>query len=748
MTRFVLRTRWPFIIFAVAVLLAAQIMVTLNYFYQNNAQHLEESVSKAESSLILQHEFQQDLQNAFLAQRSFSITGNDSFRDKYNRLLPQLNKKLDTLVRDSSLRDDETVQQIRSELRDMIVFMNEGIQRRLREGDHLVSSSARAKEAFLHMSRLEEMVTRFIGRERVQLTQVKNQQAAQQEAYNQTILLVAILSSICLGGLGYLLLKQQQKENRIEQDLKSVKERLDLAIDGANDGIWDWDLLTGRIFYSPRVKEIAGYNDDEMPNDLKAYDLLVHPDDLPLLTEACDQYLKKTRSTYECTFRIKHKDMSWRWIMSRGQALWNENDVAYRMVGVHTDVTSMKTLEENLRTARETAEEADRAKSDFLSNISHEIRTPLNAIIGISRILAKAQPLSEAFREHVNVLHTGAKNLFSLISDLLDLSKLEQGSLTLEMRDFRLRDLIQENVELYRYYAREKSITLTFESNVATDALYQGDSLRIGQIVNNLLSNALKFTEAGTVHISLTRLDKQPAGAKQAVQLIVEDTGIGIPASEITNIFNKFAQSDKSISRRYGGTGLGLSICKELCTIMGAMIDVHSMEGQGSEFKVTFMLQPMNDSAKTGKQDNANVFAAPVQDRILIVEDYQANIFIFEALLHSIGYACDSVMTGDEALRVLLSDKRLQYAAVLMDLELPDMTGYDVAERNRQYEVMHALPSLPIIATTAHATTYHRDRCFASGMNDYLMKPVDLSALEKTLSLYVPQREMTANQAA
>lgn len=745
-----LRTRWPFIIFAVAVLLAAQIMVTLNYFYQNSVQDLEQDVSSAERTLIQQHEFMQTLQNAFLAQRSFSITGYERYRNRYESLLPILDQKLEAVLKTSQTADRPAAKAIRVELGNMIDFMDSGIQRRDREGDQLKPSPQRAQEAYGHMSRLESMVSRFIQKERDHLIQLKNQQQLKQESYNQSILLVAILSSICLGTLGYLLLKQQQKENMTQADLKSTKERLDLAITGANDGIWDWDLVHNTIFLSSRLKDIVGYRDEEMPNDQKAFDMLLHPDDRDMALQANEDYLKNKTSHYECTFRMKHKDGSWRWIMSRGRALWDENGQPYRMVGVHTDVTSTKTLEEKLHKAREMAEDANRAKTDFLSNISHEIRTPLNAIIGISRILSKAQSLTEAFREHVNVLHTGANNLYSLINDLLDLSKLEQGSLELELRDFRLRELIQENVELYRYYARDKSIALTFESNLSLDAIYKGDSLRIGQIVNNLLSNAVKFTEAGTVHVTLNKIENNRR-SRHMIQLIVEDTGIGIPADQYDNIFNKFTQSDQSISRRYGGTGLGLSICKELCNLMGATIEVHSLEGQGSEFKVTFLLEPITN-ALPQKKNSRSLTAGPSEDRILLVEDYAPNIFVIEALLNSIGYICDSVTTGEEALRCLLSERRSQYAAVLMDLELPDMTGYEVAEKTRLYESKYAIPSIPIIATTAHASVQHRDRCFASGMNDYLMKPVDLSALEKTLALYIPGRQTSsstpANQSA
>jgi PAS domain S-box-containing protein len=738
MLKKLLKTRWPFIIFAVAVLLAIQILVTINYFYRDQVEKAEYKVDSAETTLFLQHDFSQLLQKVFLNQRSFVITGDEPFHQRYLKLLPQLRQQLEEVIAATTM-SKKNADSLRSQHDALITFMNESIQRRQIYGDKIPVITARAKESFRRISQLDEDITSHMQRERVTLSSYKKLEQQQQLSYNQGMVAAAILSCFFLGALGYLLLKQQQRENLTQVDLKHTKERLDLAIHGANDGVWDWDLQTNAIYLSPRWKDIVGYTNDDMPNAMKAFDLLLHPEDRDRVWVCLNDYLDKKNDNYECTFRMRHKNGSWRWIMSRGKALWNnaDDEKAYRMVGVHTDVTSTKTLEEKLHIARETAEEANKAKTDFLSHISHEIRTPLNAVIGISRILSQSKPLSEAFREHVTVLHTGAKNLQFLINDLLDLSRLDQGSLNLEQRAFTLRDMVEENIDLYRYHAAEKGIALNFETNIPSGLVYQGDSLRVGQIANNLLGNAVKFTDAGSVHITLNRTDSDKP-SHDTITLSVEDTGIGIPHDQIKTVFNKFAQGDTSIARRYGGTGLGLSICRELCDLMGATIQVHSMEGQGSEFQVILTLQRVDGTAATQDTGAASDMATDGPRKVLLVEDYQPNIFVAEALLESIGFAYDSVSTGAEALAILNSPQRRDYVAALLDLQLPDMNGYMVAEETRSYEAQQGFPTLPLIAMTAHTSKAHQDRCMISGMNDYLVKPIDLAALEKVLIHHTP----------
>jgi PAS domain S-box-containing protein len=733
-----LKIRWPFIIFAVAVLLAIQITVTVNYFYHTRLQQVESAVGRTERALYAQHDFLQIFQKLFIAQRSFVVTGDEKFQTLYLDLKTQSQDMLDQVIALSRAGNADSALNLRQKYAALIAFMDNSIALRLRHGVNFPLNNSRSQESFNRMSDFDDSLSHYIALERKYLSNYKLLQQRRQAAYNQGILATAIISSFFLGALGYLLLKQQQRENETQANLKETKERLDLAITGSNDGIWDWDILNNQIFFSARWKDIVGYNNDEMPNAIKALDLLLHPDDKAAVWNSFDQYLSKKVGTYETTFRMRHKDGTWRWIMSRGQALWRDDGTAYRMIGVHTDITSMKHMEENLNSAREHAEFANQAKTDFISHISHEIRTPLNAIIGVSRLLSQANPLSENYREHVNVLHTGAQNLQFLINDLLDLSKLDQGSLVLDTLDFNLRTMISEHVELYRYQAHSKELGLSFHSNVPEDAFYAGDSLRIGQIINNLLSNAIKFTDSGSIAVTLDRTEDSKHKNRDLITLTVEDTGIGIAHDNIDKIFHKFTQSDQSISRRYGGSGLGLSICKELCDLMHGSITVHSIEGQGSEFTVKIPLaygtKPATDTDSENTHIEPNTSAT--RPSILLVEDYQPNIFVAEALLESIGYQCDSVQTGEEALRILTSDARNTYTMALLDLDLPDMSGYMIAEETRQYESRHGIPAIPLIAMTAHTSKSHQDRCIVSGMNDYMMKPIDLSALEKMLILY------------
>jgi PAS domain S-box-containing protein len=739
MSKSFLKIRWPFIIFAVAVLLATQIMVTLNYFYHARLQQVENAVGRTERALYQQHDFLQIFQKLILAQRSFVLTNDEQFLTLYNNLKEQSQTMLDHVIALSRAGDKESTHNLHEKYTALIRFMDESIALRQKNGAYIPSANNRVQDSFQHMSDFDQSLTHYITIERKHLHNFKILQQRRQSTYNQSILAAAILSTFFLGALGYLLLKQQQRENQTQTNLKETKERLDLAITGSNDGVWDWNIINNQIFFSDRWKDIVGYKNNEMPNAIKAFDILLHPDDRTYLWDSFDQYLAKKISTFDCTFRMRHKDGSWRWVMSRGQALWRDDGTAYRMIGVHTDMTSIKQMEKKLQTSRETAELANQTKTDFISHISHEIRTPLNAIIGVSRLLAQAKPLSEAYREHVNVLHTGSQNLQFLINDLLDLSKLDQGSLTLELRDFNLHDMVAENVELYRYHAASKDLNLTFENHLDAQQFYQGDSLRLAQILNNLLANAVKFTDSGSVSVSLYQTPDPSYPNTDIITITVEDTGIGIPHDQLDNIFHKFTQSDQSISRRYGGSGLGLSICKELCDLMHGTITVHSIVDQGSEFTVKIPLTRSNPTTEThdsSTEDTSNVISPVFRPRVLLVEDYQPNIFVAEALLESIGYDCDSVETGEEALKILNSEQRQKYSMALLDLELPDMSGYMIAEETRQYESQHALPALPLVAMTAHTSKSHQDRRIVSGMNDYMIKPIDLSALEKMLYLY------------
>ncbi len=536
-------------------------------------------------------------------------------------------------------------------------------------------------------------------------------------------LLVVVVSSL-------FMLRLEQRKEQVESQLRETRERLDLASRGAFDGIWDWNLRTDEIYFSPRLKEILGYRDNELANSLATVRERMHPDDIDRQQELNRRYLDREVPRYEDVFRLRHRDGSWRWVMSRGIAVWDERGRPVRMVGVHTDITSLKRLEEDLRDAKATADAANRAKTNFLANMSHEIRTPMNAIIGIAGILSRKTPVDSRDREYIEALDIASRSLFSLINDLLDLSKLGEGSLTLEQVPFDLRQLLEEALTMARVRAEEKKIALVSDLSFELPAAFVGDPTRVRQVVSNLLSNAVKFTEKGSV---ILRADVTPVGH---LEIRVRDTGIGIPKDMQPHIFEKFTQSDPSITRRFGGTGLGLTISKELAELMGGEIDLVSEEGVGSEFIVTLPLPAARPQAEAPAAP-AEAPRTRSKGTVLLVEDYKPNILVVRTILGGLGFACDAVSTGAEAAAILCGADHGRYSIVLMDVQLPDLSGVAVTQRVRECEAANGWPHLPIVAVTAHALLGDREKFLQSGMDAYIAKPFDPEDLAEKITALV-----------
>ncbi len=399
-------------------------------------------------------------------------------------------------------------------------------------------------------------------------------------------------------------------------------------------------------------------------------------------------------------------------------------------------------LEERIRERTEALEEAtqralagSRAKSEFLANTSHELRTPMNGILGMIDIVLDSG-LSNEQREQLETAKACANTLLALLNDILDLSKIEAGRMSLERIPFDLRGVAGECVRSMLPKAREKGIALEWVVSPDLPALCQGDPLRLRQILNNLLSNAVKFTAQGSVELRLESSAEMPDGRFE-LTLEVVDTGQGIPPEKLTSIFEEFTQADGSISRRYGGTGLGLAITRRLVTMHGGQISVRSEVGRGSAFRVTmpyesYRLEVAPDQA--GSEALESPKAAPALKsaaRILVVEDNLVNQKVVETILTKKGYQVRLANHGVEALRALeLSD----FDLVLLDVQMPEMDGITATHlirRNQQWK------HLPIVAMTAHAMEGDRERCLQAGMNGYIAKPVSQAHLVETVARYL-----------
>jgi signal transduction histidine kinase/ActR/RegA family two-component response regulator len=401
-------------------------------------------------------------------------------------------------------------------------------------------------------------------------------------------------------------------------------------------------------------------------------------------------------------------------------------------------VQERERAEAEARAAKQAADEANQAKGDFLAYTSHEIRTPLNAIIGFSDVLLTS-PLDKTQQDYSRRIKNAGTRLLTLINDLLDLSKIEAGKLNIEYADFELRQTLDEVVQEQAVKAREKNVVLelTIDDNVP-DALV-GDSLRLRQIVLNLIGNAIKFTSAqGTVSTRAAVVAGD--GGRTRVRFSVTDTGIGIPPDKIGALFARYAQADASTARKYGGTGLGLSICKSLVELMEGEIGVTSEPGKGSVFAFELPFQVREAAAPVAKgTEPAPVEAATPKVagmRVLVAEDNEHNQLLIELLLKKQGVESVLVDNGAQAVENL---RQNSYDLVFMDLEMPVMGGFEAVAAIREEEKKTGKHML-IVALSAHAPEEQRAPCIAAGMDDYLMKPFDVKALQETLRRYAPAR--------
>lgn len=383
----------------------------------------------------------------------------------------------------------------------------------------------------------------------------------------------------------------------------------------------------------------------------------------------------------------------------------------------------LSALTENLGRARIEALAASKAKSDFLATMSHEIRTPLNGVLGIAQLLA-ATDLDEDQSEFVRVIDDSGQILLRLLNDILDLSKIEAGKMDLDIHPFEPPQLAQDTQTLWQGRAREKDIAFTFEVNGAAGREFKGDAVRLKQILFNLVGNAIKFTDEGSVDVVMAFHD---IGRKRSVmRLEVSDTGCGIAESAQERMFSAFTQADTETTRRHGGSGLGLTICKRLVELMGGTIGFRSVEGKGSTFWFEVPLKVHKTAAadvQKPQSHSADQETLPAI-RVLVAEDNPVNQAVAKGFLKLKGLSADYVENGQQAVDTL---KAQNYDLVLMDMEMPVMDGLTAARAIRKLASEAA--SVPIIALTAHTLSGVADRCKAAGMNAHVAKPIDREAL-------------------
>lgn len=417
----------------------------------------------------------------------------------------------------------------------------------------------------------------------------------------------------------------------------------------------------------------------------------------------------------EIHFDIVRKDKS------TFPGLLNVNEIKGATAGSNTyratlfDITDRKIYENELLEAKKKAEDASQAKAEFLSTISHEIRTPLNAILGIGNLIQRT-PLNEQQQEYARILLLSADNLLSLVNNLLDLSKIEAKKVKLEQKPFDLADLVEVLVTTFEVRAREKNIDLLtdFEEDLPKDLL--GDQVKLSQILTNLLGNAIKFTDSGSVKLKISTLEKETAHA--VLRFEVSDTGIGIPEDKLDTIFSEFSQASYEVNLNYGGTGLGLTISRKLLQLYDSEMQVESKYGEGSEFSFDIKFRLNKEQLKkrgiSPKKGNPQLFQSA---RVLIVDDNPVNIYIISQYLKDWNLPNDAVESGARAVKLVQEKK---YDLILMDLHMPDMDGYETSKAIRSLD----LPRQPvIIALSASGRGDVNIKQKRAGINDYVPKP-------------------------
>ncbi|WP_395749795.1 ATP-binding protein [Prosthecobacter sp.] len=502
------------------------------------------------------------------------------------------------------------------------------------------------------------------------------------------------------------------------RELAESEERFALAVRGTSDGIWDWDIRTNKVFFSPPWKSMIGYADDEIANDFSAFENLLHPEDHDRVLATLNDYLESRIPRYYVEFRFHHKDGSWRWILARGRALRDENGKPYRMAGSHTDVTERKRDEEELRKARHDAESANHAKSAFLANMSHEIRTPMNGVIGMSELLLETS-LNDTQREYLEMLKHSADSLLELLNDILDFSKIEAGRMELDSHEFDLNEIVTEVAQAMGVRAFQKRLVLLHNLSPEVPARLIGDDGRLRQILINLIGNAIKFTHKGGVTIEVS-VESETADLV-TLHFKINDTGIGIADEMQESIFEAFTQAETSTSRRYGGTGLGLAICRDLIALMQGRIWVESKPGAGSTFHFNAVFgRTSGISIKPKSPRIEPVVTAHSSMKVLIVEDGHINQLVGARMLEKRGHTVTLASTGRESIELV---KKETFDAILMDVHMPGINGYEATAKIRQGE-KDTGRHVPIIAMTANAMKGDRELCLAAGMDDYISKPL------------------------
>lgn len=532
-----------------------------------------------------------------------------------------------------------------------------------------------------------------------------------------------------------------------DEERRRLVERFELATHAANAGIWEWELESGELRWDHTMRALYGVEPGAFRGRFEDWRDRLHPDDRERAVADAEGALRGERH-FDTAFRVCVGDGEVRHVRGFGRVTRDAAGEPVRLTGINLDVTASREAREalvraNEELARQTgiaremarrADAASSAKSRFLANISHEIRTPLNGVVGMAELLLQTD-LDAEQRGFVETIVGSSETLLAILTDVLDISKIEAGKVELEERDLDLANLVRHACAPYEREARERGVALRVQVAEGVPPKLVGDPVRLRQIVVNLVANAVKFTRDGAVDVTLEERARHRDAS--LLELAVRDTGEGIPAEAQGRLFESFTQGDGSTTRRHGGTGLGLAIARELADLMGGAIEVESAPGQGSTFRVSLRLRrPAASGATATSSAPAAVSAvdpAVAGGRVLVVEDHAVNRTVAARMLERLGMRVSVAEDGVEALERLAGER---FDLVFMDIQMPRLDGLACTGAIRGGTT--ALdPDVPVVAMTANATEDDRRRCLDAGMQGFLSKPITTAKIADALNRWL-----------
>ena len=550
------------------------------------------------------------------------------------------------------------------------------------------------------------------------------------------------------------LAREIREHRESEENLALSEQRLQSALDAAQQGLWEWFVPTDELFFDERWATLHDCKPNDAMSGLQGWEAYVLPEDRGVIRRSLHHSLsaQNTEGWLEAEYRVaKQTGSGPRWVLVRGRVMErNAKGTPIKMVGTAQDLTARKELETELLRAKDRAEQATRAKSEFLANMSHEIRTPLNAVLGFCELLER-DIREPQHMEYLKAINAGGRSLLSLINDILDLSKIEAGRLTLQPEPVDIASMCREIRAIFMEKSRQKGLDFILEIDPKLPSRLIVDIVRLRQVLFNLIGNGIKFTRAGHVRL-MTRLETVPPvlagpggepGREGVTNLVfdVEDTGIGIPASDLETVFEAFRQKSGQSTREYGGTGLGLTISRRLAEMMDGVLSVISTPGKGSTFTLRLPATATGEDGEMVGSALTDANEAPwefEEAMVLVVDDNRLNRELVLAVLRGTPLTLLEASSGEEALQLALTH---QPDVVLLDLRMPGMDGRAVAQRMRQ-DV--ATSWIPILLLTAAATREETESVQQLGLDGFLTKPVRRQSLLKELRRFVPTREVAS----